>query len=80
MPLVEISLAEGRSPEQIRRLLRDVHNAVAQALGSSDANIRVIAREVPKTHWSAGGRTLVERDQVAPTPPLTPSTAHPQHP
>lgn len=79
MPFVEISLAEGRSPEQIRRLLRDVHNAVAQALGSPEGNIRVVAREVPKTHWSAGGRTLAERDHVARTAPVTPSTAPPQH-
>lgn len=61
MPLVEITLAQGRSPEQIRALLADVHAAVHRAIGAPEANIRVVVREVPATHWSAGGKTLAER-------------------
>lgn len=80
MPLVEVSLAEGRTPDQIRRLLRDVHSAVVQALGSPDSDVRVIVREVPKTHWSAGGRTLVERDGPSTTEPAAQSPALHQQP
>lgn len=61
MPLVEITLVEGRTPEQIRRLLHDVHEAVRSALGAADESIRVVVREVPPTHWSAGDRTIAER-------------------
>ena len=62
MPLVEISMIEGRTPEQIRAVLREVHEAVVRALGSAPQSVRVIVREVPPTHWSAGGATIAERD------------------
>lgn len=65
MPLVEITLAEGRAPEQIRTLLADVHQAVHKALDVPEASIRVVVREVPPAHWSAGGQTLAERAATA---------------
>ncbi|MGW6401272.1 tautomerase family protein [Streptomyces sp. NPDC055134] len=65
MPLVEITLAEGRAPEQIRTLLADVHQAVHKAIDVPEASIRVVVREVPPTHWSAGGQTLTERAAAA---------------
>ncbi len=65
MPLVEITLAEGRRPEQIRALLAEVHSAVHRAIGAPEANIRVVVREVPATHWLAGGETLAERAATA---------------
>lgn len=61
MPLVEISLAEGRTPEQIRALLAEVHQAVHRSIGAPEPSIRVVVREVPPEHWSAGGETLAER-------------------
>lgn len=61
MPLVEITLAEGRNAHQIRALLAEVHSAVHRVIGAPEANIRVVVREVPATHWSAGGVTLAER-------------------
>lgn len=65
MPLVEITLAEGRNAHQIRALLAEVHSAVHRAIGAPEANIRVVVREVPATHWSAGGVTLAERAATA---------------
>ncbi|MER7182821.1 tautomerase family protein [Streptomyces hyaluromycini] len=65
MPLVEITLAEGRAPEQIRALLADVHLAVHKAINVPEASIRVVVREVPPAHWSAGGQTLAERAAAA---------------
>lgn len=62
MPLVEITLTQGRTPSQIRALLAEVHNAVHRAIGAPEPSIRVIVREVPPAHWSAGGVTLEERD------------------
>jgi 4-oxalocrotonate tautomerase len=61
MPLVEITLAEGRTDEQIRALLAEVHSAVHRAIGAPEANIRIVVREVPSKHWCAGGVTLAER-------------------
>lgn len=63
MPLIEVTLAEGRDPERLRRLLRQVHDAVQSALDAPSESIRVILREVPPAHWSAGDVTLAERRQ-----------------
>ncbi|MFG2861210.1 tautomerase family protein [Streptomyces sioyaensis] len=62
MPLIEISLAESREPERVRSLMSEVHRAVRAALDVPGERIRVIVREVPKTHWTAGDVTLQERE------------------
>lgn len=61
MPLVEITLAQGRSPQMLRVLLHEVHAAVVRAVAAPDESVRVVIREVPPTHWSAGDVTLAER-------------------
>lgn len=61
MPLVEITMIEGRTQEQIRAVLREVHDAVVHVLDADPAGVRVVVREVPPTHWSAGGQTIAER-------------------
>lgn len=66
MPLVEVTLTEGRSPEQLRTLISGLSNAVVDAINAPLANVRVIVREVPTTHFAAGDVTIAER--TAPTP------------
>jgi 4-oxalocrotonate tautomerase len=61
MPIVSISVAEGREPETLRACLQAVHNAVRDSLGVPDAAVRVLITEVPKAQWSSGGVTLEER-------------------
>ena len=65
MPLVEVTLAQGRSPEQIRALLHEVTEAVMRSVGAPKQNIRVVVREVPPTHWAAGDVTIAERNAQA---------------
>ncbi len=65
MPLVEVTMAEGRTPEQVRALLHAVTQAVHESVDAPIPSIRVVVREVPRTHWSAGGVTIAERDQAA---------------
>lgn len=65
MPLVEITLVEGRTPEQIRRLLGATTDAVATSVGAPKESIRVVVREVPATHWAAGDVTIAERRAAA---------------
>jgi 4-oxalocrotonate tautomerase len=61
MPLIDVSLVEGRSPETIRALIHELHEAAVRALGAPPASVRVIVREVPATHWAAGDITISER-------------------
>ena len=61
MPIVQVSIAEGRAPEQVRAMIRAVTDAVAESLGAPVATIRVLVTEVPLTHWGNADSTLQER-------------------
>lgn len=65
MPLIDVTLTHGRSDGQIRRLISELTRATAQALDAPVENIRVIVREVPRTHWAAGDTTIEERSTKA---------------
>ena len=51
---------EGRTPEKIEALLKNVTNSVSESLDSPKENVRVIVTEVPKTHWVIGGTSAKE--------------------
>ena len=61
VPLVEITLTEGRSPEQLRTLISKVTHAVSDSVDAPVENVRVVLREVPTTHFAAGDVTIHER-------------------
>lgn len=71
MPLIEVTLAEGRSPEQIRAMMHEVHEAVLRTVVTRSQHIRVIVREVPRTHWATGDLTLHEMDAAGEQPTQT---------
>lgn len=60
MPLVEVTIAQGRSAEQIRAMMHEVHEAVLRTVDTQPEHIRVIVREVPWTHWATGDLTIAE--------------------
>jgi 4-oxalocrotonate tautomerase len=62
MPNVEIAIGAGRSPEQIRNLIHEVHDAILRTVDTAPENIRVLVREVPRSHWATGDLTLTEID------------------
>ena len=68
MPLVEVTIAEGRSGDQIRNLMREVHEAVLRTVDTRPEHVRVIVREVPRTHWATGDVTLTEMDAARTSP------------
>jgi 4-oxalocrotonate tautomerase len=61
MPLIEVTLVEGRTARQLRDFMHQVHLAAVATLDASPASVRVIIREIPATHWAAGDETLAER-------------------
>jgi 4-oxalocrotonate tautomerase len=75
MPLIEVTLAEGRSPARLRALISALTAAAVEAIDTPLASVRVVVREVPATHWAAGDVTLAERARAAGT--ATGSTAVP---
>lgn len=61
MPIIQISLVEGRSDEQIRALIRGVTEATATAVSAPIDSIKVIVNEVKPTHWGSGEQTIAEK-------------------
>ncbi len=61
MPFIDVTIAQGRTPEQIRALMHELTEAAHRATGAPLPNIRVVVREVPTTHWAAGDVTIAER-------------------
>lgn len=64
MPLIEISIAEGRTPEQLRALMHEVHAAAERTVDALPHNIHVILREVPRAAWASNDQTIAERDSA----------------
>lgn len=61
MPLIEVTLSEGRDPDKLRSLITALTDAVVDTGVGPRESVRVILREVPATHFAAGGETLAER-------------------
>ena len=74
MPLIEVTMVEGRTPQQVRTLISALTHAAAEAVDAPVDSIRVVVREVPTTHWSAGDVTIAER-RGAPDPRDNPARA-----
>jgi len=55
MPIVEITLVEGRSKEKKRALVKEVTDAVVSSIGAPIEAVRVIIREIPPEHFAVGG-------------------------
>ncbi len=67
MPLIEVTLVEGRSAAQLRSLIHGLTQAAVDAVDAPVASVRVVVREVPATHWAAGDVTIAERTAGTPT-------------
>jgi 4-oxalocrotonate tautomerase len=62
MPLVQITLIEGRDEEAVKRCIKEVARTVHGTLGAPLASIRVIVQQVPPSAWCVGERTRDEID------------------
>lgn len=61
MPIINISILEGRPEEKISLLIKNITETVSETLDAPKENIRVIVTEVPKSRWASGGITMAER-------------------
>ena len=61
MPLIEVTLVEGRTAQEVRALISALTAAAAESVDAPVESIRVVVREVPPTHWAASDVTIAER-------------------
>ncbi|WP_020660807.1 tautomerase family protein [Amycolatopsis benzoatilytica] len=69
MPIIEVTLAEGRTPAQLRELIHQLTESASRALDTPIAAVRVVLRETSLTHFAAGDVTLEERRLQSSAPP-----------
>ncbi|PCI54588.1 MAG: 4-oxalocrotonate tautomerase [Alphaproteobacteria bacterium] len=56
MPIVSISMIEGRSEKDKCKLIEDVTNAVENSIGAPRQEIRVLLHEIPACNWGVAGK------------------------
>ncbi|MEZ5628851.1 MAG: 2-hydroxymuconate tautomerase [Rhodocyclaceae bacterium] len=55
MPFAQIYMIEGRSEEQKRAVIEKVTQALVDAVGAPQQNVRVWIHDVPKENWGIAG-------------------------
>lgn len=58
MPLAQLHIGTGRSPEQKKVLIDKVTRAIEDSLGPLKQPVWVIINEVPLSDWGVGGTPL----------------------
>jgi 4-oxalocrotonate tautomerase len=62
MPIVQISLLPGRTPEKKEELIKNVTNAIADTLQIPKDRVHIVLHEVPKENIGRGGVPLSKMD------------------
>ncbi len=62
MPIVQISLATGRTPQKKEELIKNVTHAIADTLQISKERVHIVLHEVPKENIGRGGVPLSKID------------------
>lgn len=55
MPIIEVTLIEGRTAEKKRALIAALTKAAEELIGAPPPSVRVILREVPAAHFGVAG-------------------------
>jgi len=62
MPIVQISMIQGRTPEKKEQLIKKVTEAIIEVLKVPADRIRIILNEVPKENIGVAGVLLSKTD------------------
>jgi len=63
MPLVNVHMAEGRSPEAKKALMDAITDAMQEHIGAPRNAVRVWINEFPNTDFMAGGELLKDKQE-----------------
>ncbi len=55
MPLIQVTLVEGRAAERKEELIGELTSTIVRVLDAPRESVRVILVEVPAAHWGVGG-------------------------
>lgn len=60
MPFAQIYMIEGRTEEQKKAVIEKVTQALVEATGAPQQNVRVWIHDVPKENWGIAGVSAKE--------------------
>ncbi len=66
MPIMEVTMLEGRGLEQKRAFIARVTEAAVTSLAVAPDQVRIIIREIPAEHFAVGGISKADRDRTHP--------------
>ena len=55
MPVIQITMSQGRSPEQKRELAKVLTKETSRILNTKEEGIRILIYEVSKENWANAG-------------------------
>lgn len=61
MPVVTVQMWEGRSPEQKRRLLRALTDAMVEHADARPEALHIVIHEIPRENWGSASTLGVDR-------------------
>lgn len=61
MPLVNVTMARGRTPDDKQRMLHAIADAIHESIGAPRDSIRVWVNEVENTDFLAGTEILADK-------------------
>jgi 4-oxalocrotonate tautomerase len=61
MPIIEVTLLEGRTAETKEALVAALTAAAVSAVGAPIESVRVILREIPPAHFAVAGESVAAR-------------------
>jgi 4-oxalocrotonate tautomerase len=56
MPIIQVTLVEGRAEEKIQQFIRQVARVASETLNAPIQTVRVMVNEVPPTRFAVGER------------------------
>lgn len=62
MPMLQVSILEGRTPEQKEELIARLTATITETLSVKPESVRVLIQEMPKTNWGIAGQSVAKRD------------------
>jgi 4-oxalocrotonate tautomerase len=60
MPIINVQMLSGRTPEQKGALIKELAEATIRALGVPEDAVRIVLTEVETEHWGVGPRTMAD--------------------
>lgn len=63
MPLIQVTLMEGRTQEKKEAFFQAATQAAVEHLGVKPEQVRVTLNEIPAAHWAIGGESVAAKQK-----------------